>query len=60
LGRTVFRGYLPGLTPGGPRDGILINPLGPNRTGTVAGVTIEVDLPPGVEITGSERQGKRI
>ena len=36
-------------------DGIRINPLGPDRTGTVASVTIEVDLPPGVEITGYER-----
>ena len=36
-------------------DGIRINSLGPNRTDTVASVTIEVDLPPGVEITGYER-----
>jgi transposase len=33
----------------------LINPFGPDRTGTVARVTIEVDLPPGVEITGYDR-----
>jgi transposase len=35
--------------------GIRINPLGPDRTGTVVSVTIDVDLPPGVEVTGYER-----
>ncbi len=43
------------MVPGNLWDGILINPLGPHRTDTVASVTIEVDLPPGVEITGYER-----
>jgi transposase len=36
-------------------DSILINLLGPDRTGTVASVMIDVDLPSGVEITGYER-----
>ena len=33
-------------------DGIVIHPLGPDRTRTVASVTIDIDLPPGVEVTG--------
>jgi transposase len=55
FGQAAFRGYHPGLAPGGLWGGILINSLGPSRTDTVASVTIEVDLPPGVEITGYER-----
>ena len=38
--------------------GLLITPLGLNRTDTMASVTIEVDLPPDVEISGSERHQK--
>jgi transposase len=43
------------LAPGDLWGGILIHSFGSNRTDSVAGVTIAVDLPPGVEITGYER-----
>jgi transposase len=55
FGQDAFRSYHPGLGPEGFWDGILINALGTDRTSTVASVTIEVDLPPGVEITNYER-----
>lgn len=55
FGQAAIWGYHPGLGPGDLWGGILINPLGLSRTDVVAGVTIEVDLPPGVEITGYER-----
>src|SRR5215831_9501057 len=32
-------------------DGIVIHPLGPDRTRTVASVTIDIVLSPGVEVT---------
>src|SRR5512141_821114 len=58
-----FLGIGPGCIPGlssrsGPRRSLGRHPdqpLGPNRIDTVASVTIEVDLPPDVEITGYER-----
>ena len=43
---------IPGRAPGDLWDGIRINSLRPTRTDAVASVTIDVDLPPGVEITG--------
>jgi transposase len=55
FGHAAFWGYHPGPGPGDLRGGILINSLGFSRTDVVASVTIEVDLPPGVEITGYER-----
>jgi hypothetical protein len=55
FGQAAFWGYHPGLGPGNLRGGILINSLGLSRTDVVASVTIEVDLPAGVEITGYER-----
>src|SRR5574339_182107 len=48
-------GRHPDLAPAALWDGILIPPLGPHRTDIVASVTIEMDLPPGVEIAGYER-----
>ena len=55
----IWPGCLPGLSSrSGPRRSLGRHPdqpLGPNRIDTVASVTIEVDLPPGVEITGYER-----
>ena len=54
----IWPGWLPeSSSRSGPRRslGRPFNPLGPDRTDIVASVTIEVDLPPGVEITGYER-----
>jgi transposase len=55
FGQAAFPGYHPDLAPAALWDGILIPPLGPHRTDIVASVTIEMDLPPGVEISGYER-----
>ena len=52
----IWPGCLPGLSSrSGPRrslGGIRINPSTPKGIDTVARVTIELDLPPGVAITG--------
>ena len=55
FGQAAFGGYHPDLAPGDLWGGILINPSAPTGIATVASVTIELDLPPGVEITGYER-----
>ena len=58
--RKPVNGYsgviIPVWSPGGLRGTASgSTPLGPDRTDTVASVTIEVDLPPGVQITAYER-----
>ena len=55
FGQAAFRGYHADLAPGDLWGGIWINPWAPTGIATVASVTIELDLPPGVEITGYER-----
>jgi transposase len=55
FGQTAFRGYHPSLTPWRSLGTASGSTPDPYRTGTVASVTIEVDLPPGVEITGYDR-----